>query len=356
MPIFQSANFEATDVQSYTDIIYSRLNNTPNHIALHTKLAAIEDAEAALVLGSGMAAISSAFLTILSQGDHVLVQKAIYGGTQSFIEEDLVRFGVSFDFIEADRPETWTELLKPTTKMIYVESISNPLMVVPDLDEVVAFARKHSLTSVIDNTFATPVYFKPAKLGFDLSVHSATKFLNGHSDVIAGCVIGRKDLVGRINHLAAHLGGTLDPHACLLLHRGLKTLALRVSAQNKSALHLAQFLSAHKSVTKVNYAGLVTSPSYERTQRYFSGHGGGVLSFEINGDADAFLNNLKIPIQAASIGGVESLVIRPAQSTHLGLGVEGRKKAGISDTLIRYSVGIEDPDDLIADLKQALEK
>ncbi len=353
MPIFQTANFENGGEETYDQVRYTRLNNTPNHHALHEKLAIIEGGEAALVLASGMAAISTTLLAHLQAGDHLLVQKTLYGGTHTLLYEDLRRFGIHFDHVDAGRPETWKDKLKSNTKIIYCESISNPLMEVPELEEIARFGREHGLLSVIDNTFASPVNFRPLTIGFDVSLHSATKYLNGHSDVIAGAVIGSKAAVKKINHAAAHLGGSLDPHACFLLHRGMKTLAVRMKHHNESALRIAQYLAGHPKVKSVNFPGLETSPSFARARRLFSGCGG-MLSFELkDGEAATFLRALKYPVTAASLGGVESLVIQPARSTHLGLGAVKRAKAGISDSLIRYSVGLEDPADLIADLEQA---
>lgn len=352
LPIFQTANFINGGEATYQDVRYSRLNNTPNHLALAEKLAAIEGADSALVLGSGMAAISTTLFSLLSSGDHLLVQKTLYGGTYSVLHEDLKRFGITFDYIDAARPETWKA--RPQTKMIYVETISNPLMEVPELAAVCAFAKSHNLLSVIDNTFASPVNFRPMTLGFDLSLHSATKYLNGHSDVIAGAVIGRADLVKRVNHTAAHLGGTLDPHACFLLHRGLKTLAVRMERHNSSGLMIARHLAAHPAIAKVSYPGLESSPSFARAKKYLAGFGG-MLSFELKDlSPDTFLNRLKLPLVAASLGGVESLVIQPAKSSHLSLGAAERTKVGISDALIRYSVGLEDPKELIHDIEGAL--
>ncbi len=354
MPVFQTANFINGGEETYGDVRYARLNNTPNHFALHDKLSAIEGGEAALVLGSGMAAISTTFLALLKAGDHILVQKTLYGGTFSFINEELRKFGVHFDYVDAARPETWKAHLKSSTKMIYCEAISNPLMEVPELQEIATFAKANGLVSVIDNTFATPVNFRPLDLGFDLVLHSATKYLNGHSDVIAGAVIGRKDLIQKINHSAAHLGGTLDPHACFLLHRGLKTLAVRMHHHNASALKIAHYLASHPGVARVNFPGLETSPSYASARKHLKGFGG-MLSFELKDkEAESFLRALKLPLVAASLGGVESLVIQPAKSSHLGLGAAERAKVGISDALIRYSVGLEDADDLISDIDKAL--
>jgi len=354
MPIFQTANFTNGGEESYQDVRYARLSNTPNHFALNAKLAAIEGGEAAMVFSSGMAAIATTFLSLLKAGDHILVQQTLYGGTYSFINEDLRKFGVSFDYVDSARPETWTAKLRPTTKMIYVETISNPLMEVPELEEVAKFAKTHGLISAIDNTFASPVNFTPAEWGYDISLHSATKYLNGHSDIVAGAVIGRKDLIHTINHSAAHLGGSLDTHACFLLHRGMKTLAVRMNHHNASAQKIAHYLANHKAVAKVNFPGLETSPSYTRARRFLRGNGG-MLSFELKSkNAETFMRGLKYPLVAASLGGVESLVIQPAKSSHLGIGAQERAKVGISDSLIRYSVGLEDPDDLISDMEQSL--
>lgn len=355
MPVFQSANFVATNEGQYDAIKYARLNNTPNHVALHLKIAAIENAEAALVLGSGMAAVSHTLFGLLKSGDHILAQKTLYGGTFSVITEDLRRFGVSVDFVDAAKPAEWPSKVTAATKLFYVESISNPLMEVPDFTEVVKFAKQKGLLTVIDNTFTSPVNFRPLDLGFDLSLHSATKYLNGHSDIVAGAVAGSRKLIAQIGHAAAHLGGTLDTHACFLLHRGMKTLSLRMQHHNMAAMKIARHLAEHPAVKSVNYPGLESSPSHQRAREHFSGFGG-MLSFELQ-DADKvdrFLPALKYPLVAASLGGVESLVILPSKSSHLGMPAEDRRAAGISDGLIRYSVGIEDPLDLIADLDQAL--
>ncbi|MBM3804060.1 MAG: aminotransferase class I/II-fold pyridoxal phosphate-dependent enzyme [Acidimicrobiia bacterium] len=356
MPIFQSAMFQYQGETSYHDLKYIRLNNTPNHLALHRKLAALENAEAALVTGSGMAAISTSLLTVLKSGDHLLIQNSLYGGTHDFVTHDFAAFGLSYDFIEAERPETWQALLKPNTKAIYVEAMTNPLLQVADLEAVVKFARAHGLVSLIDSTFASPVNFRPLEWGFDLSLHSGTKYLNGHSDIVCGVVMGAAAWVEKITHRLNHLGGTLDPHAAYLLHRGLKTLALRVRYQNESALAIARFLARHPVVAQVNYAGLESHPGHQRARRLFSGFGG-VLSFEPRGGveaADVFLQSVRLPLIAISLGGVDTLATRPAITTHAGLSAEDRRRAGIADGLIRLSIGIEATDDLIEDFDQAL--
>ena len=357
LPIFQSSTFEYTGQTNYHDLKYIRLNNTPNHQALHAKLAAVEGAEAALVSGSGMAAISTVFLAFLAAGDHLLIQEGIYGGTHDLITHDFPALGITFDFIDQANPGSWAGLIKPNTKIIYVETIGNPLMQVIDLEAAAALAKARGLISVIDNTFASPVNFRPAQWGFDLSIHSGTKYLNGHSDIVAGAVIGRADLVTQVTHKLNHLGGSLDPHACFLMHRGLKTLAVRVRQQNQSALKLARFLESHPAVERVNYPGLASHPDHERAARLLDGFGG-MLSFEPKGGvaaADRCLARLTLPYVAPSLGGVESLVTRPATTSHSGMSPKDRAKAGISDQLIRVSVGLEALEDLIADFAQALD-
>jgi cystathionine beta-lyase/cystathionine gamma-synthase len=356
MPIFQSAMFEYAGETSYHDLKYIRLNNTPNHIALHQKLTALENAEAALVTGSGMAAISTALLTVLSSGDHLLAQDCLYGGTHDFITKDFSGFGISFDFINGNDPDSWKKKLKPRTKAIYVETMTNPLLQVADLKAIVEFAKNHGLISMVDNTFASPVNFRPPEWGFDLSLHSCTKYLNGHSDIVAGAVIGRADWVKKITHKLNHLGGSLDPHAAFLLHRGMKTLAVRMRCQNESGLKVAQFLEEHPSVAGVNYPGLKTHPQHKRARELFEGFGG-VLSFELKGGVEAaerFIRRTTLPIAAPSLGGIETLITRPVTTSHSGLSPEYRKKLGITDSLIRISLGIEATEELIEDFNQAL--
>ena len=356
IPIFQSAMFEYAGESSYHDIKYIRLNNTPNHEALHAKLAALENAEAALVTASGMAAISTSLLSVLSAGDHLLAQDCLYGGTHDLLTKDFANFGLSYDFINGNDPDSWKEKLRPNTKAVYVEAMTNPTLQVADLKAVVEFAKEHNLVSLIDSTFASPINYRPPEHGFDISLHSGTKYLNGHSDIVAGAVIGRADLIEKIKHKLDHLGGSMDPHAAFLLYRGIKTLALRVRFQNESALKLAQFLEGHPRVARVNYAGLESHPNHARARELFEGFGG-VLSFELNGDVDAaesVLQKVKLPIVAPSLGGVETLITRPATTSHSGMPAEDRARLGITDTLIRVSVGIEATEDLIEDFDQAL--
>ncbi len=356
MPIFQTAMFEYSGEESYHDIRYIRSNNSPNHLALHRKLAALENAEAGLVTASGMAAITTTLLTVLSAGDHLLAQTCLYGGTHDFLTKDFANFGLEFDFIDGNDPDSWKQKLRPNTKAIYVESMSNPTLQVSDLKAAAEFAKEHGLVSLIDNTFASPINFRPAEWGFDVSLHSCTKYLNGHSDIVGGACIGAADMIEKIRHRLNHLGGSMDPHAAFLLHRGMKTLALRVACQNQSALKIAQFLEAHPSVERVNYPGLESHPNHQRARELFDGFSG-MLSFEVKGGVDAaerFMQKATLPIVAPSLGGVESLITRPATTSHSGMSREDRMKLGISDGLIRLSVGIESIDDLIEDFGQAL--
>lgn len=356
LPIFQTAMYEYAGEESYHDIRYIRLNNSPNHIALHQKLAALENAEAGLVTASGMAAITTSLLTVLSSGDHLLAQDCLYGGTHDFLTQSFGDFGLEFDFINGDDPDSWKRKLRPNTKAIYVEAMSNPTLQVTDLKAVVAFAKEHRLISLIDNTFASPVNFRPVEWGFDLSLHSCTKYLNGHSDIVGGACIGRADLIEQITHKLNHLGGSMDPHAAFLLHRGMKTLALRVKHQNVSALKIAKFLEAHPAIEKVNYPGLESHPRHQRARELFDGFSG-VLSFEIKGGVDVavrFMQRARLPIIAPSLGGVETLITRPSTTSHSGMSPEDRARLGITDSLIRVSVGIEATDEIIEDFDQAL--
>jgi len=308
------------------------------------------------VASSGMAAISTTLLTVLSAGDHLLAQDCLYGGTHDFLTRDFAAFGISYDFINPEEPESWKPLLRPTTRAIYVEAMTNPLLQVGDLVAAASFAREQGLVSIIDNTFASPINFRPAERGFDLSLHSATKYLNGHSDIVAGAAIGRAELIDRITRRLNHLGGSLDPHAAFLLHRGLKTLAVRVRHQNESALKIARFLEQHPAVARVNYPGLESHPRHTRARALFDGFSG-MMSFEVKGgvsEAERFMHRTRLPVIAPSLGSVETLITRPATTSHSGMSAEDRRRLGISDSLIRVSIGLEATEDLIADFDQAL--
>jgi cystathionine gamma-synthase/cystathionine gamma-lyase/cystathionine beta-lyase len=327
-------------------------------VYLHDKLAALEGAEAALATSSGMAALTSTLHTVLRPGDHLLASDCLYGGTHDFLTGHAKDLGWSYTFVDPQRPETWAGARTPKTRLFLVETITNPLMRVARLRDVADFARSAGLTTVIDNTFASPVNFRPHAIGFDLVFHSATKYLNGHSDLVAGCVTGSAELIEKVRHTANHYGGSLDPHAGFLLARGLKTLAVRIRAQNHNAMTLAQFLNEHPKVAQVNYAGLADHPDHAHAAELLRGFGG-MLSVRLAGGVDAaeaLLDALRIPYVAPSLGGVETLATRPAVTSHAGMSAEDRARIGITDDLIRLSIGIEDTTDLVEDFEQALHK
>ena len=351
-PIFQSATF-ATDPADPAR--YIRLNNTPNQQVLCARLAAVMGAEAALVTASGMAAVTTTMLACLRAGDHVVAQACLYGGSHTFLRRIAPRLGVETTFVpDGD----WAAATRPNTRLLYVETLSNPLLQVTDVEAAAAFAKANGLLSVVDNTFASPVNLRALRLGFDLVLHSATKYLNGHSDIVAGVVAGRASLVGTVAELLGVLGGSLDPHACFLLERGLKTLGLRMARHNENAQALAELLAAHPAVARVHYPGLPDHPGHAVARRLLSGYGG-VLSFELRdpdpGRADAVVTRLELARPAPSLGGVETLVTRPATTSHQGLSSADRARIGVTDPLLRVSVGIEGIDDLTADFRRALD-
>ncbi|MEM6533717.1 MAG: PLP-dependent transferase [Myxococcota bacterium] len=349
-PIFPATTYKYNG-EDYHDVGYMRLSNTPNHRVLGQRLASLEGTEAALVTGSGMSAISSVMLSELAPGDHVLVQDVLYGGTLSLIENVLKKFGVSFSRIDPQRQESWT--VAKNTKAIYVEAITNPRVDIADHRAVIAFAGQHGLTSIIDNTYASPVNFRPAELGYDIVIESCTKYLNGHTDVIAGCVASTAARLRRIKETLDHVGGSLDTHACYLLERGLKTLDVRVRAQNESAERIARWLEERDGVASVRHPSLKSHPQHARAQELFDGFGG-MLSFELEGGraaADRMLERVRVFSHAASFGGPESLMVSPSATHSVGDEV-GSSLA--RSALIRVSIGLEDADDLIADLDEAL--
>ena len=355
-PIFQGTVFTSEPGESYHDIKYHRLNSTPSQKYLHDKLAALEGAEAAVATSSGMAAITTILHTLLGAGDHLLVGDVLYGGTHDFIAGHAERLGWEYTVIDPHDPASWA--VRENTKAVLVETITNPLMRVGRLREVVEFAREHGLVSVVDNTFASPVNFRPVVAGFDLVFNSATKYLNGHSDLVAGAVAGSAELIEKVRHTQNLYGGSLDPHAGYLLARSLKTLGLRVRQQNATALALAKFLSESPKIAAVNYAGLPGHEDHAHASKLLSGFGG-MLSFRLAGGiaaAETLLAALTLPAVAPSLGGVETLITRPAVTSHAGMSPEDRAAAGITDDLIRLSVGIEDAEDLLADFGAALDK
>jgi cystathionine beta-lyase len=319
------------------------------------KIANLESAEAGLVLASGMAAVSTTLFGLLRAGDHALFHTDLYGGTLHFVTETLPRFGIEFSTCDLSKADL-ADHIRPNTRLIYAETPSNPLLRITDLRRIASFAKPHGIWTVVDNTFASPVNQRPVELGFDLVIHSGTKYLNGHSDVLCGAVLGSGPLVDLIRKAAIGHGGVLDPRACWLLERGLKTLALRVQRQNANAQCVAEFLRGHSRVSAVHYPGLVEHPGHSIARDQMDGYGG-MLSFEIGGtvaEADVFLAKLALVTPAVSLGGVESLIGFPARTSHSLVTPEERERMGIRDNLLRLSIGVEDAEDIIEDLDQAL--
>jgi cystathionine beta-lyase/cystathionine gamma-synthase len=356
-PIFTGTTYAVPAGTGYHDIKYPRLNTTPTQTYLHDKIAAIEGAEAAVATASGTAAITTTLLSLLRTGDHLIAGDVLYGGTHDFLTQNAADLGWSYTLVDTTRPETWAQAVTPRTRVVLGETITNPLMRVARLTELVAFAREHGLVTVIDNTFATPVNFRPLSVGFDLVCHSATKYLNGHSDLGAGCVSGSAERIDRVRRTLNHFGGALDPSAGYLLARGLKTLALRVAAHNANATTLAQALSEHPGIREVNYAGLPSHPDHAHATEVLAGFGG-MLSVRVEGGADAtqrLLDSLRIPANTPSLGGLETLITQPALTSHAGMSREDRERIGVTDDLLRISCGIENPRDLVGDFTRALD-
>jgi len=353
-PLYMSTSYAFEDVDIKR---YPRYFNTPNQIALSEKVAALEHAEAAMIFGSGMAAISTALLAFLKAGDHIILQQMLYGGTYNLITEQFEKFGISYSFIDESDPAIFEQTIQSNTKVVYIETPSNPLLTITNIKAFARIAQKHHIISMIDNTFASPVNQNPIDFGIDVVIHSATKYMGGHSDILAGAVAGSKEHMEQIFNLAKNLGGSLSDYTVWLLERSIKTMGIRVKAQNENAQILAEHLAAHEDIAKVYYPGLTTHPDHTIAKAQMRGFGG-MMSFELREglDASLFQKSLQLIKSSMSLAGVESTVLSPAQASHALLSPEERKKQGIADGLIRFSVGIEEANDLIEDLEQALAK
>ena len=353
-PLYMSTSYAFEDVDIKR---YPRYFNTPNQMALSQKIAALEHAEAAMIFGSGMAAISTTLLAFLKAGDHVVLQKTLYGGTYNFVNEEFSKYGIAYDFTDGLEPQDFEAKVKENTKVIFIETPSNPLLTITDLDAIAKIAKKHGLVSMIDNTFASPVNQNPIDFGIEVVIHSATKYMGGHSDICAGAVASTEGNMERIFQLAKNLGGSLSDYTVWLLERSIKTMGIRVKAQNSNAQQLAEYLEAHTEIERVYYPGLPSHPGHELAKTQMKGFGG-MMSFELNAayDASEFQKALQLIKSTMSLAGIESTVLSPTQTSHALIGPEERKNQGISDGLIRFSVGIEEPEDLIADIEQALQK
>ncbi len=350
-PIYTSSSFEYLDLD---EAVYPRYFNIPNTEALGKKIAALEETGAGMVFSSGMAAITSVLFAFLRQGDHAIFQTGLYGGTFHFVTNELERFGIQYDISNDNEPDTFKSLIRDNTRLIYIESPSNPLLRITDLQATADLAKKHNLISVIDNTFASPINQTPHAHGIDVVIHSATKYLGGHADICAGAVASTNEHIHKIRDMARGLGGSLNAQTVYLLERSIKTLALRIQQQNENAHYLAVKLSAHPAIGRVFYPGLPSHPKHGIAKRQMKGFGG-MLSFEIkDSDPVRFQRNLKLIRPSVSLGGVDSIICSPALTSHRHLSVQEKLDEGIGENLLRLSVGIEDADDLLQDIEQAM--
>jgi len=359
-PIYQTSTFEVTDNDeqlraTHTDHFYTRYGNPTNTVAEKT-IAALEGVDAALTFASGMGAITTTLMALLKSGDHIVAQRDIYGGVSKFLSEWLPKMGIETTFVDTTEYDQHARAIRPNTKLLYLESPTNPTLRVVDFKEVVALAKQHKLLCMVDATFGTPINQHPAEFGMDLVMHSGTKYLGGHTDLICGAIAGRHELIERIRETRTTLGNCMDPHAAWMLVRGMKTLAVRVARQNENATRVAEFLSDHAKVRRVHYPFLKSHPQYALAREQMSG-GGGMVTFEVEGsgeDARRLSEAMRLFTLAPSLGGVESLVSIPVLTSHLNVPPEERRRMGITEQMIRLSVGIENADDLIADLERAL--
>ena len=351
-PLYMSTSYAYEDVDIKR---YPRYFNTPNQEGLCKKIAALEHAESALIFGSGMAAVSTALLAFLKAGDHVVLQQTLYGGTYNLVNEEFTKYGIEFSFTKGWEASDFEAEIKANTKVIYIETPSNPLLTITDMEAVAQLAKKHHLVSLIDNTFASPVNQNPIDFGIDVVIHSATKYMGGHSDICAGAVASSKENMDRIFHLAKNFGGSLSDYTVWLLERSMKTMGIRVRAQNENAMAMAQFLEQHEDIQAVYYPGLPNHQGHELAKKQMHGFGG-MLSFELKSylNPSKFQKALTLIKPSMSLAGVESTLLSPTQTSHALMSAEVREEQGISDGLIRFSVGIEEINDLQEDILQAL--
>jgi len=364
-PIYETSVFAFSRTKELIDVmsgkkggyIYTRYGN-PTVRTVERKMVELEGAEDVAVFSSGMAAIATTIFTLVSSGDHVVSTRDLYGGTLAFFKEVLPKFGVEASLVEATDFDEMKSAIQENTKVIYAETPTNPTLKLVDVSKVAKLGKKKGITVVVDSTFASPYNLKPIQFGVDVVIHSATKYLGGHNDVTAGMVGGSENFVQKLKEMRKHFGGTLDPLAAWLLLRGLKTLGLRMERHNSNGVRVAKYLEKHPKVKRVYYPGLPSHPQYSIAKRQMKGFGG-VVSFEIDGDFEKtmkFVDNLKLCYLAASLGGAETLATQPVTCSHYFVSAEDRKKAGITDQLVRLALGIEDPEDIIADLEQAFNK
>jgi len=354
-PIYQSSTF-TNPIGSTAEVLYTRYGNNPNQVAIGKRLALLEGAEAALFTASGMGATALAHLAVLRPGDHLLSSEWIYGGVRRLFAQEFGRLGIEVSFVNPLHSRSWKQAMKKTTRAVFLETPTNPLVRVIDLEPIALLCKTEGLALVVDSTFASPVNFRPIEHGADLVIHSATKYLNGHSDVIAGGVAGSEPVIEEVRKLMQVWGQAIDPMAAWLVDRGMRTLAVRMERHNRNGLAVAEWCGAQQAITRVHYPGLPTHPDHETAKRVLGGFGG-MLGIELKGGAHAaerFLRPLQIAAHAPSLGGVETLVSEPRLTSHASLSPAERERAGIPDGFLRFSLGLEDADDLIADFAQAL--
>jgi methionine-gamma-lyase len=365
VPIYQTSTFAFKDAAHGASLfageqdgfIYTRIGN-PTIRAFEDNVAELENGYGGIATGSGMGAVSTVFLALLSSGDHLISTDSVYGPSRGLVENYLSRFGISGSFVNTSKLEDIQAAFRPQTRVIYIETPSNPSMLVTDIKAVAEKAHAHGCLLVVDNTFASPYLQKPLDLGADVVLHSVTKFLNGHADIVGGVIVTKTmELYKRIRPVMVNFGCNMDPHQAYLVLRGIKTLGIRVERAQQNAMAIARWLEKHPKVAWVRYIGLESHPQHELAKKQMSGFGS-MISFELKGGLEAgrrVMNAVRLATLAVSLGGVETLIEHPASMTHAGMSRDDRMAAGITDGLVRYSVGIEDVDDLIADLEQALE-
>ena len=353
--LHQSSTF-TNPIGSEDEVLYSRYGNNPNQVDLAQKYALLEGADAAVFVASGMGATALAHLAVLRPGDHLISSTWIYGGTQKLFDEELGRYGIEVTYVSPDQPRLWRKSVKKATRALFVETPTNPLMRVIDLGPISYVAQEQGLALLVDATFASPINYRPLEHGADVVITSATKYLNGHSDVIAGAVAGSASFVEEVIRLMRLWGQAIDPHAAWLIERGMRTLSLRMQRHNSNGLAVAQWAEQHSGISRVHYPGLPSHPDHAHARTVLAGYGG-MVGLELKGGAKAterMLKRLKLITHAPSLAGVETLVSEPRLTSHKGIGPEGRSKIGIPDGFLRLSCGIEDSEDIIGDLEQGL--
>ncbi|MEE8117252.1 MAG: aminotransferase class I/II-fold pyridoxal phosphate-dependent enzyme [Gemmatimonadales bacterium] len=354
-PIFQSSTF-INPIGSAGEVLYTRYGNNPNQVELARRLSALEGAEAAIFLASGMGATALAHLALLNPGDHLVSSEWIYGGTRRLFDREFGRFGIDVTYVNPDRRRDWKNRLRKTTRAVFVETPTNPLMRVLDLEPLARLCHDRGIALVVDSTFASPINYRPLEHGADVVIHSATKYLNGHSDIIGGAVAGTESVIEEIRQLLQVWGQALDPHAAWLIDRGMKTLAVRMQRHNTNGMQFAKWAEGHPSITTVHYPGLTSHPDHTVAAATLDGFGG-MVGIQLAGGAQAaerMLRRLRIAQHAPSLGGVETLVSEPRLTSHASLTAEQRQAQGIPDGFVRVSLGIEDVEDITADFERAL--